>query len=570
MAYVNGDWLDRVARAARIDILTDRVRKLKALYDRGDATDGMVDTMVADIDELKRLKRVHRAEHDMLYFTYEYFSEERNPGNPSNLIPTGQRMDDAADFHRELCAMLDEVTRGGVDTNIAWSVGRRHAKTAYLSNSFLCHQLVFRMQRYIVEVSETTDVAGDFITWTRFQLKYNDKLRQDFGVLLHERASMNELDNKYEFITATGAKVEAKGVGTQMRGLRHLSERPGLFILDDLESNDNTNTKELRAKNLHWFRSEMLEALGFGGMAIYMGTIVHYDSLLNHVLTKRRDFKSRKFPAILDWSAREDLWQQWREIYNADDPQAKEKADAFYAEHEREMTEGTRVLWPQMYTYKDFMEKREDIGSRAFNQEYLGNPVDEESQVFDPEKFVYYVDSDLDGVDLTYFAAVDLAMGKERGDYSAIITLAKREESQVAYVIDAHIVRQKPDEFMQEIIDRTFEYQYEALAVESQQFQEWFAEKLTEELQKRGYPAHTRLKQVKQKLRKALRIEALEPEINAGRIRFKRDQRLLLEMLELYPNHNHDDGPDALADAYKIAKEASATVRTVKHMNRWR
>ena len=81
------------------------------------------------------------------------------------------------------------------------------------------------MQKYIVEVSETTDVAGDFIKWTVNQLKFNDKLREDFGALLHEKPSMNEVDNKYEFITATGTKVEAKGIGTQMRGLRHLSKR---------------------------------------------------------------------------------------------------------------------------------------------------------------------------------------------------------------------------------------------------------------------------------------------------------------------------------------------------------
>ena len=35
-----------------------------------------------------------------------------------------------------------------------------------------------------------------------------------------------------------------------------------------------------------------------------------------------------------------------------------------------------------MYSYKYFMEKREDMGARAFNQEYLGNPVDEESSNF--------------------------------------------------------------------------------------------------------------------------------------------------------------------------------------------
>lgn len=571
MAIINGKWYDYDARAGRIELVEERIKRLEKLRKKSALRPSQVNDLITDKKALIRLKRIHRAEHDFLYFMYEYFSDERNPENDSNLIPKGQTYENAADFHIELCSILDEITKGDIKSNVGYSVGRRHAKTAYLSNGYLCHQVVYQHKKYIVEVSETTDVAGDFITWTRFQLKFNEKLRKDFGELLHERASRNELDNKYGFITSSGIKVEGKGVGTQMRGLRYLSDRPDLFILDDLESQENTNTPEMRAKNLHWFRAEMLEALGFGGMCIYMGTIVHYDSLLNNVITKRRDFTSRKFPAILSWSEREDLWEEWRKIYNSDDTEAKKKADEFYEENKDELNSGTRVLWPQMYTYKYFMEKREEMGARAFNQEYLGNPVDEESQIFNPENFAYYFESDLEDIsDMKYYAAVDLAMGKsDRGDYSAIITLGKREGSEVCYVVDAYIAKIRPDDFMTEIIKRTFEYQYEALAVESQQFQEWFADKLTEELQKRGYPAHTRLKQVKQKMRKELRIEALEPEINAGRIRFKREQQLLLEMLELFPNHNHDDGPDALADAYKLAKETASGVRTIKRMNRW-
>lgn len=569
MAYVDGKWLAYDERAERIDTLKRKAKALIAALKQGKLTQSQKAEIEPLTEEIKRLERVHRGEHDLLYFTYTYFSEVENPDNSSNLIPAPQKYENAAKFHAELCAILDDVTRGNISTNIGWSVGRRHAKTAYLSNAYLCHRIVYRMSKYIVEVSETTDVAGDFIKWTVNQLKFNEKLREDFGELLHPKPSMNELDNKYEFITSSGTKVEAKGVGTQMRGLRHLSHRPDLFILDDLESQDNTNTPELRAKNLRWFQAEMLEALGFGGMCIYMGTIVNYDSLLNHVLTKRKDFVSRKFPAILSWSEREDLWEEWRKIYNADTPDAKERADAFYLANESEMTRGTEVLWSEMYSYKYFMEKRESMGARAFNQEYLGNPTDEESQVFNPDDFVYFTDDALKGGEFTYYGAVDLGMGKSRGDYSAIITLAKRKGSDVCYVVDTLVVRMKPDDFMKEIVKRALEYQYEALAVESQAFQEYFADNLNKELHKVGYPANTRLKQVKQKIRKGLRIEALEPDIKAGRIRFKRDQRLLLEMLELYPNHNNDDAPDALADAFKLAKSSEVTINTVRTADRW-
>lgn len=562
MAWLDGKWL---ARKERQQAINDRLllrKEYKRLASKDDLLEHDLTQWEVLEDELEKLQRVHDCEHDVLRFTYEYFSDELNPDNESNLIPAGQTLENAADFHVTLCSLLDDITEGVTKSNVGWSVGRRHAKTAYLSNSYLCHQVVYRLQKYIVEVSETTDVAGDFIKWTVNQLKFNEKLREDFGGILHPKPSMNEVDNKYEFITSTGTKVEAKGIGTQMRGLRHLSERPGLFILDDLESGENTNTPELRAKNLHWFRSEMIEALGFGGICVYMGTIVHYDSLLNHVLTKRKDFISRKFPAILSWSEREDLWEEWRKLYNADEKDAVDQANVFYEANKEEMLRGTKVLWPQAYDYKYFMEKRESMGARAFNQEYLGNPVDEESQVFKPEYFTYWTDKDIENKQLEYFCGIDFAMGKEKGDYSVILTVG-RSSNGIFYVVDTFIERVHPDILLQKAVEKSLQYQYSGIAVEAQQAQEWFADKLSQALQQSGYPSATRMKQIKQRTRKALRIESLLPDIQAGRIRFKRDQRLLLEMLEMYPNHNHDDGPDALHMAVSTGSSSSVVVRTV-------
>lgn len=562
MAYVNDHWLDRQERADLIDLIAERAAKLRALYEKKRATPHHLDMLRADIAELKRLKRIQRAEYDLLYFMYEYFSEDANPGNFDNLIPAGQRFDDAAEFHRVLCGLLDDVARGDIKANVAWSVGRGHAKTAYLSNGFLAQKVVYRHKRYIVEMSETTDVAGDFIQWTRNQLVFNDKLRADFGPLLNARKSMNDTDNKYEFITASGTKVEAKGIGTQMRGLRHGATRPDLFLLDDLESRDNTNTPELREKNKRWFREEMLPALSREGSCVYMGTIVHYDSVLNYVINERRDFESRKFPAILAWAEREDLWDQWRAIYRSDSPNARELAALFFRKHKAEMLRGTQTLWPQRFSYLDLMEIRENDGAKAFNQEYLGNPIDEDTQVFKPDDFTYYTDDDIAGIPLMMYGAVDFAMGKEKGDYSAIVTVG-RSPSGIIYVLDAYIQRVHPDILLDDTVTKTLCYQYDALAVEAQQAQEWFAHKLGEALARVGYPAHTRMRQIKQRTRKALRIEALLPDIQSGRIRFRKEQRLLLEMFELYPNHNHDDGPDALAMAVAVAQTSTVTVRTV-------
>jgi predicted phage terminase large subunit-like protein len=562
MAYVDGVWLDRAARQQRIDELNEENELLRQLIERGLATDYDLDRLEANLALLEKLERVHRAEYDMLYFMIEYFSEDRNPGNDGNLIPAGVTYENSAEFHKTLCSLLDAIVQGKQKTHVAWACPRGHAKTGYLSNGFLCHQVVFRHRKYIVEISETTDVAGDFIQWTANQLKFNEKLIKDFGQLLHKKKSMNEVDNKYEFVTLSGTKVEAKGVATQMRGLRHGNTRPDLFILDDLESKANTNTPELIEKNKQWFREEMLPALARHGIAIYMGTILCFDSLLDYVLKERRDFESRVFPAILSWAEREDLWQQWREIYRSDDPDAAQKARQFYEENEAEMLRGARTLWPQMFSYYDLMVLREENGAKAFAQEYLNSPVDEERQIFKPEYFTFYEDWELEGKRFDYIAAVDFGMGKQRGDYSALITLARNKDTGICYVVDCYLERVHPDVFLRVIVDKTLHYQYSVLAVEAIMAQEWFADKLGEELQRHGYPASTRLKKVKNRTAKQLRIEALLPDIQNGKIRFSRKHRLLLEMFEMYPMHKHDDGPDALASAYMAAKTKSSVITT--------
>lgn len=566
MAIIDNEWMGHDEREQLIQTLRGNIRLYRELLDADALTDSDIAGLTQDMDTLERIERIHRGEHDFLFFMYEYFSEERNPGNPSNLIPKGRDHKDAAPFHRELCGLLDEITSGKERSNVAWSVGRGHAKTAYLSNGYLCHQVVYRLQKYIVEVSETVDVAGDFIGWTAYQLKYNRKLREDFGVLLHERKAMNETDNKTEFITTSGTKVEAKGVQAQVRGLRHLESRPTLFLLDDLESRDNTNTPELRKKNKDWFQSEMLEALGEGGFAIYMGTIVHYDSLLNFAIKERRDFTARIFPAILSWSEREDLWNEWRLLYRADDPNALKTARAFFEANEKAMLENTSVLWEQRFTYYDLLVKRENIGARAFNQEYLGNPVDEETQIFNPDDFTYYEEDELpEGC--KFYAGVDFAMGKQRGDYSAIVTIAKSPNG-VIYVYDTMVERIHPDILLNRTVDTTIDYQLDGIAVEAQQAQEWFADKVEQALIARGYPAKTRLTQIQQRTRKDLRIEALLPDIQAGKIRFRKRDRLLIEMLELYPNHNHDDAPDALSIALMSARNGNVRIRRSRQRTR--
>lgn len=573
MANINGEWLDREDRQARINLIEARIDKLERLRKKGALLPSQVHTLITDKKELVRLRRIHRAEHDVLYFGMEYFSEDGNADNPDNLIPAGVNVLNAADFHRQLTDMLDEVTCGKVDRHIAYAVPRQHAKTAWLSNIFLLHQIVFRHKRYIVLFSETTDVAGDFITWGRYQLKLNDKLRKDFGELLHVQPSRNELDNKYEFITSSNIKVEAKGLGTQTRGLRHGSTRPDLFILDDLESDESTSTAEQIAKAKSWLNDSMIPALAKGGTVIYLGTILCYGSLLHYVVEERRDFDSRKFAAVESFAKRTDLWDEWRQIYLEDREDAPDRAKQFYLDNESDMLEGTSILWPGYWSYYELIIIREESGSKSFNQEYQNNPTDEERQIFKPEYFeeFYFDDSDLENMNTANFGAVDIAMGKTKGDFSVIVSGALNSETGTLYIYDAFMERCHPNVLIDEVVSHTFENQYDGLGVEAQAAQEFIADRMTDELQARGYPAHTRLKQIKHRTRKELRIEAMLPDVQKGKIRFHRKFKNTPEMeqFEMYPMHAHDDFPDCVSMLTMTAHERQGSVRTVKRMNRW-
>src|SRR5690625_7883889 len=90
MAHVNGKWLDREARRKRIDLLESVNEKLEKLREKDELMPSQLKTLVSNKKELIRLKRIHRAEYDVLYFGMEYFSEDGNPDNPDNLIPAGE------------------------------------------------------------------------------------------------------------------------------------------------------------------------------------------------------------------------------------------------------------------------------------------------------------------------------------------------------------------------------------------------------------------------------------------------------------------------------------------------
>ena len=511
------------------------------------------------LDEIDREYRITRSEYDILYFTYEYFSEECNPDNDDNLIPKGVFLSDAPDFHKELCNKLEEQSLYSPTKNIAWAAPRGHAKTMYNSNTYPIHSIVFRKRKFILIISETAGLSMGLIRYIAEQLKYNQKLRDDFGEHLSPSQQMNSKDNSEMFETVHGTLIRAGSIGKAIRGARNGAERPDLVICDDLESDDNTNTPEARAKNLHWYNSVIVpigtpEKTGI----IYMGTMVHGNGLLPNVLA-RAEYDSRVYSAVVQEPDNLELWGQYEDILrNQENPNRLVEAEQFYSEHMAEMNAGAKTLWPERFSYKFLINKKVEVGSRAYSSEYLNLPSDPDSQIFNENIVHYYHERELDMTQdqlsrrYDIYSFWDIAIGRtKRADYNAIVTIAKDRRTGVIYVIDAWAAKVPMHKAKEIALQKILEFKPRMFGVESVQAQYEMYRQLHNDVHKAGIYT-TRIKPVNPTGKKEERIELLEPLFENGFLKISTTQRLLKEQLEQFPNGDYDDLPDALASVVNM------------------
>jgi predicted phage terminase large subunit-like protein len=558
--------------------LTERATKLKALYESGKATDYHVDVLRKDVAELKRLKRIHRAEYDVAFFTYEYLSDASNPENDDNIIRHAEDgtphdpIEKIAPIHREFFDLCDHVDHVERNARLAIAAARGHNKSGTFSNAFPLHQVVFRKRKYILIISETDALSKKLIGWINKQLKFNAKLREDFGPLLHEKNTQNEKDNEEAFITASGTLVEASSSGKQLRGKRHGSYRPDLVIVDDPSSSNNEGTKEAREKLIHWFNSVVVPIGTKSTAIILVGTMVSATGLLNHVL-KRKDFKASFHGAVIREPDNPKLWDEYCEIYARCEDMAE--ADEFYERNREQLESGIVLAWPWRWTYRALMHEKVNMGTRAYNSEFRNLAFSEDEQFFFPENFAYYrylyengrryvvyEDLRIPVDELTISGAWDIAQGKNaRSCYNAVITVGRHEKTGHIFVLDEYASKEPPHVYLDVIVAKIREFGHHVFSVETINAQHEFYRQLQERLRKEGI-YKTRLNDVKShKSSKEERIESLEPLCHNKTLVFNRSHTILLDQMAQYPHGDYVDSIDALQLAVEHVARPKRVVR---------
>lgn len=474
------------------------------------------------------------------------------------------------EFHRELDAIWQQGVLKGrypltpADTKAisrlpgvrrAVAAPRGHAKSTNLTFKGTMHSTLYGYKHHPIIISDSSEQAEGFLDNIRVEFEENTAILEDFGPLAGSVWRSNVL------VTKTNIKIEAIGSGKKIRGRKHRNWRPDLIILDDVENDENVRTPEQRSKLKNWFDKAVSKSGDDYTDIVYIGTLLHYDSLLAKTLTNPA-YRSIKYKAVIQFSQADDLWQQWESIFTDlanDDREAD--ALAFFQAHKAAMLEGTQVLWEEKLSYYDLMVMRVSEGEASFNSEEQNEPINPDDCLFMEEWFEYYNEAEINFRDpvFDFFGFIDPSLGKtKRSDFSAIVTLAKHRSSGYMYVVDADIERRHPDRIIADVLAKerwlraSFGHGYRKLGAETNQFQ-WF---LKEELAKASAKAglYLPIEEVQQTSDKVMRIQTLQPDVKNKYIKFNRRHKRLLEQLTQFPMGAHDDGPDALEGARSIAK----------------
>jgi len=207
---------------------------------------------------------------------------------------------------------------------------------------FISFNIVNKLERYIVYISQNHTKTVQFIEPLRFEFKNNNRLRWLYGNLAPTGAKDDDGRDREDCVDIDGVRIEAVSFEKNLRGFKFGNMRPTLIVGDDIDSDERVVNPILRDKDRHKLFRVIIPSLDINGRIKMVGTIIHHDCLLNNRI---KAWNGKVFRAINDGIS----------------------------------------LWPERFTREKLSEIKKDIGSAAFESEYMNNPIDNSSALIKRE-----------------------------------------------------------------------------------------------------------------------------------------------------------------------------------------
>lgn len=477
-----------------------------------------------------------QAQADFGFFTQTYFPHYIRSPHRSKL-------------HDYLFDRLPAIMAAPTGQTDVIAAPRGEAKSTLVSQLFVLWCLVTGRKKYPVVVMDSIDQAYPMLEAIKAELEFNPRLALDFP----GQVGQGRVWQAGTIVTKGDAKVQVAGSGKKLRGLRHGPYRPDLCVLDDIENDEQVRSPDQRDKLQAWLSKTVLPLGGAGAKfdVVYIGTVLHYDSVLSRTLANPL-WRAARFRALLAWPADMTLWERWEERLRND---GEAVADAYYSSHQAAMDAGAVVSWAAR-PLAALMKIRARDGHDTFDSEYQNDPVAGDNAPF-AGCIQFWVNRLPNWL---FYGAVDPSLGKAGAsrDPSALLVGGINRETGVLDVVEAGIKKRLPDRIISDVIELQREYRCLLWVVEAVQFQEFLYTELLKRAALAGVPVPARA--IRPTADKLLRIESLQPHVKNGLIRLHSSQTTLIDQLRHFPKADHDDGPDALHMLWMAAASGLASV----------
>lgn len=384
---------------------------------------------------------------------------------------------------------------------------RHFAKSMILSCFYPIYLALREPKSQVVVVSATQFLSmNQIMQRIRTELENNELLIHDFGEMVTDKwkADFLRLPNRSEIL--------CRSVTSQIRGLH-----PTAIILDDAENDEEVATPEGRDEFMAFMKKRVMPAVLMDKcQVLFVGTILHEDSYLNRVVNGLEP----------GWRAR---------FYRA------------------ETDEGSSI-WPALFPIEKLHEERRRIGTDAYEQEFMGNPIPDGKRAFKQEYF-QEIDASQVPKAVNRFVTVDPAIGQKQNNDDTAIIVSSMDCDRNIYVEEVIARHMIPNEIIQTIFDVYERKKVMVTGIEMVGFQKTLQYQMAEESRRRHkYPIVEELKS--DGTRKEFRIRALQPYFENKKIFFVKSPGIekLKRQLLSFPTGRFDDCADSLAYVLQIMR----------------
>lgn len=432
------------------------------------------------------------------------------------------------EFHREIYGILqdDALKKVGI------IAPRGHSKSTLISVLFPMWKILTKpqgMDMLILLVSESQSQSQNFLSIIKHNLANNPIILNYFGSLEGPKWAEEEIT------TSNGVRIIAKGTGQRLRGMVAGTEsitRPNLIILDDFESETNSNTDEAIDKNKNWIAKAVEPSLADDGRLIAIGTIISQRAYLSDI-RKDSSWTTKFYQAAVGNDFNTPLWPE-------------------------------RFPTTRLLSIKNSYEVRGQ--GDAFWQEYQNEPINLDSQLFKKNMLLrhggeFVVEQGIQPclrfgrsprpgianmtVPVTVSIGVDLAISEShKSDYTVIMPLATDWEGFHYQLPYKRIKTGDIDVLVGEMLDTCSRYLASMINIETVQFQQAVANAFRKSILERNM--YIGIKETKPRTSKDSRIRSLQPLFARGGIFLREDAYELEAELLNFPGGANDDTLDAL------------------------